>query len=183
MAAFLVVFILVDRLSGPRDEDGQPPVAAETTVAPTTAAPTTTTLPAPTTTVAPTTTAASTAAPTTTRRPAPATTRAPRRPTRTTEPPLKSAQGVTVQILNGTGALRAARDFKPEVRAAGYKIVNSGNAVGSFPTSTVYYTPGHRADALSFKRRFPAFKEVGPAPGNLSRKVALHVIVGQNFDP
>jgi hypothetical protein len=182
LAAFLLVFILVDRLSGPRDPDGAPPVAVETTAAPgATSAPTTTR--APTTTAAPTTSKAptTTAAPTTTRRAT--TTTAPRRPTRTTEPPLRSAAGVTVQILNGTGELRAARDFKPAVRAEGYRIVNSGNAVGDFPVSTVYYTPGHRADALSFRRRFPAFRNVGPAPGNLSSRVALHVIVGANFDP
>ena len=155
---------------------GRPaPVAAETTVAPTNAAPTTTTLPAPTTTVAPTTTAA----PTTTRRPAPATTRAPRRPTRTTQPPRSPPRAS--RSRSSTAPARCAPPATSSPPSGPLATRSSTAATRSaLPTSTVYYTPGHRADALSFKRRFPAFTEVGPAPGNLSRKVALHVIVGQN---
>jgi hypothetical protein len=90
---------------------------------------------------------------------------------------------VTIQILNGTGELRQARDFKPRVRAAGYRIVNTGNTAVFYPVSTVYYTDDNRDDALSFRRRFPAFREVAKAPPNLSSKVALHAIIGANFDP
>jgi hypothetical protein len=171
LAVFLALFILVDRLSGPRQPGRPPQAASATTAAParptTTAAPTTT---VPTTTMAPaTTTTATTVAPTTT--------------TAAAQAPLKSAQGVTVQILNGTGELRVARDFKPRVRAAGYRIVNTANAVGDFPVSTVYYTDGNRDDALSFRRRFPAFSKLAPAPANLSSQVELHVIIGANFHP
>jgi cytoskeletal protein RodZ len=172
LAVFLVLFLLVDRLSGPR-EAGQPPQAgsATTKASPeSTTAPTATTA-APTTTRAPTTTAApTTSAPPTTKAPATAT-------------PLEPAAGVTVQILNGTGELRLARDFKPKVRAAGYRIVNTGNSAVFYPVSTVYYTDDNRDDALSFRRRFPAFRNVARAPPNLSSTVELHVIIGGNFEP
>jgi hypothetical protein len=171
LAVFLVLFLLVDRLSGPR-EAGQPPQAGSAT---TKASPESTTAPTATT-AAPTTRApTTTAAPTTS---APPTTKAP-----VTATPLKPAAGVTVQILNGTGELRLARDFKPEVRAAGYRIVNTGNSAVFYPVSTVYYTDDNRDDALSFRRRFPAFRNVARAPPNLSSQVELHVIIGGNFEP
>jgi LytR cell envelope-related transcriptional attenuator len=171
---FLALFFLVDRLSGPRDAASPPRAGTATTKAPpaSTAAATTTTAP-PTTTTARTTTTTTTRAPSAT-----STTRAPAGAT-----PLKSAEGVTVQILNGTGELRLARDFKPAVRAAGYRIVNTGNSAVFYEMSTVYYTDDNRDDALSFRRRFPAFSTVARAPANLSSSVELHVIIGANFEP
>jgi hypothetical protein len=168
-AVFLVLFLLFDRLSRPdRPQTAASPTSRAATQ--TTTSPTTTTA-RPTTTVRPTTT---TAGPTTTRRP---------QPTGTTRAPLKSGEGVTIQILNGTGELRLARDFKPLVRRHGYRIVNSGNTGPNYPTSTVYYTGGNRDDALAFQRRFPAFRIVEPAPSNLSRSVELHAIIGANYTP
>jgi len=165
-AVFLALFLLFDRLSRP---DGP-----QTSASPTTAPGATSTTTAPTrTTGRPTTTTA----PPTTR-----TTRPPQT-TRTTQPPLKSGQGVTLQILNGTGELRLARDFKPLVRRYGYKIVNTGNTGANYPVSTVYYTDANRDDALAFQRRFPAFKIVQQAPANLSRDVELHAIIGANYTP
>jgi LytR cell envelope-related transcriptional attenuator len=176
LAGFLALFLLVDRLSGPGGADRPPQAGSATTrgPAPSTAAPTTTTRAAPTTTRP---------APTTTTRATP-TTRAPS----TTAPsvratPLKPADGVTVQILNGTGGLRLARNFKSAVRAEGYRIVNTGNAAVHYPVSTVYYTDDNLDDALSFRRRFPDFRRVARAPANLSSTVELHVIIGANFDP
>jgi LytR cell envelope-related transcriptional attenuator len=127
-----------------------------TTAPPTTSAPTTTTR-APTTTAAPTTT-----------RPVPETTRNP-------------LAGVTVQVLNGVFVTGLARRVAARVSAAGYEVVAANNAVGSYPVSRIYYTGGHRADAEAFRRRFPAFQQIQPAPANLSPEVALHVVVGKNY--
>jgi len=68
-----------------------------------------------------------------------------------------------------------------QVRTAGYDVVAAKTALGSYSVSRVYYTGGHRADAEAFKERFPAFAVVEPAPANLSRRVALHVVIGKDY--
>ena len=164
LVAFLAVFTIVDRMSAPdggRRTAAAPPGSA-TRQPDTTPAPTTTTA-APTTTTRATTT--STAPPTT---------------KRTTEPTLRPAAGVTVQVLNGVWVTGLARRVAAQVRTAGYDVVAAKTALGSYSVSRVYYTGGHRADAEAFKDRFPAFAVVEPAPANLSRRVALHVVIGKD---
>ncbi len=160
--AFLAVFTVVDRMSGPdgtRRTAAAPPAAARQ---PTTTRAATTTTVAPTTTRAPTTTA-------------PPTTR------RTTEPTLRPAGGVTVQVLNGVWVAGLARRVAAQVRTAGYDVVAANTALGNYRSSRVYYTAGHRADAEAFRDRFPAFSLVEPAPPNLSDRVALHVVIGKDY--
>ena len=164
LVAFLAVFTIVDRMSAPdgtRRTAAAPP--ASTAQQPDTSAAVTTTTAAPTTT---------TRAPTTT---APPTTR------RATEPTLRPAAGVTVQVLNGVWVTGLARRVAGQVRTAGYDVVAAKTALGSYSVSRVYYTGGHRADAEAFKDRFPAFSVVEPAPANLSRRVALHVVIGKDY--
>jgi hypothetical protein len=164
LVAFLAVFTVVDRLSvtgnGGTRTAAAPPAAQEpdtsAAATTTTAAPATTTR-APTTTVAPTTTRGTT---TTTVRP---------------------ASGVTVQVLNGVWVTGLAHRVAGQVEAAGYNVVAAKTALGSYSVSRVYYTGGHRADAEAFKDRFPAFSVVEPAPANLSRRVALHVVIGKDY--
>ena len=164
LLAFLAVFTVVDRMSAPdgtRRTGAAPPAAAgqpDTRAA------------APTTTAAPATT---TRATTTT---APATTT-----TKATEPTLRAATGVSVQVLNGVWVTGLAHRVAAQVRGAGYDVVAAKTALGSYSVSRVYYTGGHRADAEAFKDRFPAFAVVEPAPPNLSRRVALHVVIGKDY--
>jgi hypothetical protein len=164
LLAFLAVFTIVDRMSAP---DG-----TRRTVA----APPATAAPEPDTRAAPTPT---TAAPTTTRR-APTTT-APPTTTRATEPTLRPAGGVTVQVLNGVWVTGLAHRVAAQVRTAGYDVVAAKTALGNYSVSRIYYTGGHRADAEAFRERFPAFAVVEPAPANLSRRVALHVVIGKDY--
>ena len=165
LVAFLAVFTIVDRMSAP---DGGRRTAA---------APPGSATRQPDTTPAPTTT---TAAPTTTKR-ATTTSTAPPTTKRTTEPTLRPAAGVTVQVLNGVWVTGLARRVAAQVRTAGYDVVAAKTALGSYSVSRIYYTGGHRADAEAFKDRFPAFAVVEPAPANLSRRVALHVVIGRNY--
>jgi hypothetical protein len=161
LVAFLAVFTIVDRMSAPdgtRRTAAAPPASA----APDTRAAARTTTAAPTTTRAPTTTAPSTT----------------RRPTGSTRRP---AGGVTVQVLNGVWVAGLAHRVASQVGAAGYDVVAANTALGSFSSSRVYYTPGHRADAEAFRDRFPAFSRVEPAPANLSDRVALHVVIGKDY--
>ena len=164
LLAFLAVFTIVDRMSAPdggRRTAAAPPGAV--TLEPDTSAAATTTTTPPTTTTRPTTT---TAPPTT---------------KRATEPTLRPAGGVTVQVLNGVWVTGLAHRVASQVRTAGYDVVAAKTALGSYSVSRVYYTGGHRADAEAFKERFPAFAVVEPAPANLSRRVALHVVIGKDY--
>jgi hypothetical protein len=163
LAAFLVLFVLVDRLSGPGRADRG--TASGTTESRTTA---------------------STRAPTSARAPTTATTRPPTTagPTTTTPPSgstLRPTKGVTVQVLNGVFVPGLANRVASRVRAAGYQVVAANTALGNYPVSRVYYTAGHKADAQAFRERFPAFRMVAPAPSNLSRQVDLHAVIGQNY--
>jgi LytR cell envelope-related transcriptional attenuator len=163
LASFLILFVLVDRLSGPeRADQGAASGTTESrtttasTRAPTSAAGTSTTTTRPPTTRAPTTTAP---------------------PSSST---LRPSKGVTVQVLNGAYVAGLANRVAGRVRAAGYQVVAANTALVT-PVSRVYYTAGHRADAEAFRRRFPAFQVIAPAPANLSRQVDLHVVIGQDY--
>jgi hypothetical protein len=163
LVAFLAVFTIVDRMSA--SDSGRR----------TAAAPPGSVTEQPDTSVAATTT---TAPPTTTTQ---ATTTAPPTTKRATEPTLRPAAGVTVQVLNGVWVTGLAHRVAGQVRTAGYDVVAAKTALGSYSVSRVYYTGGHRADAEAFKDRFPAFAVVEPAPANLSRRVALHVVIGKDY--
>jgi LytR cell envelope-related transcriptional attenuator len=169
LLAFLAVFTIVDRLSTP---DGTRRTAAapasSTAPEPDTSATPTPTSTAPTTTRAPTTTTTTTTVPPTTT-------------TRATEPTLRPAGGVTVQVLNGVWVTGLAHRVAAEVRTAGYDVVAARTALGNYSVSRIYYTGGHRRDAEAFRDRFPAFTVIEPAPANLSRRVALHVVIGKDY--
>jgi len=163
LVAFLAVFTVVDRMSAPgggRRTAAAPPASAAPQ--PDTSAAATTTTAAPTTTRAPTTTA-------------PPSTRA------TTESTLRPASGVTVQVLNGVWVTGLAHRVAAQVRTAGYDVVAARTALGNYSASRIYYTGAHRADAEAFRDRFPAFRVIEPAPANLSRQVALHVVIGKDY--
>ena len=163
LLAFLAVFTVVDRMSAPdgtRRTGAAPPAAARQ---PDTSAAATTTTAAPTTT----TRATTTTPPTTTKK--------------ATEPTLRPAAGVSVQVLNGVWVTGLAHRVAAQVRGAGYDVVAAKTALGSYSVSRVYYTGAHRADAEAFRKRFPAFSVVEPAPANLSRRVALHVVIGKDY--
>jgi LytR cell envelope-related transcriptional attenuator len=160
--AFLAIFTVVDRMSAPgaRRTAAAPPASVQ----PDTSAAATTTTRAPTAT----TRATTTASPTTRKR----------QPTGTT---LRPAAGVSVQVLNGVWVAGLAHRVAVQVRGAGYQVVAAKTALGSYMVSRIYYTAGHRADAEAFRDRFPAFSVIEPAPANLDRRVALHVVIGKDY--
>jgi hypothetical protein len=160
LASFLVLFLLVDRLSGPERADQG--TASGTTESRTTAS---TRAPTSATGTSATTRPPTTGAPTTTT------------PSGST---LRPSKGVTVQVLNGAYVAGLANRVASRVRAAGYDVVAANTAFVT-PVSRVYYTSGHRADAEAFRERFPDFRVVAPAPSNLSRQVDLHAVIGQNY--
>jgi LytR cell envelope-related transcriptional attenuator len=162
LASFLVLFVLVDRLSEPeRADQGTASGTTESRPTASTRAPTSATG------TSATTLPPATAAPTTTTAPTGST--------------LRPTKGVTVQVLNGAYVAGLANRVASRVRAAGYEVVAANTALGNYPVSRVYYTSGHRADAEAFRERFPDFRVVAPAPSNLSRQVDLHAVIGQNY--
>jgi hypothetical protein len=167
LVGFLLLFTLVDRLSGPDRPARGTASGATATTASTTKRPTTTAAAPTTTTSRPTTSRPTTSGPTTTR---PA-----------TESTLRPASGVSVQVLNGVFVTGLAHRVATRVRAAGYDVIAANTAFGNYSVSRIYYTGGHRADAEAFRDRFPDFQQIEPAPANLSREVALHVVIGKNY--
>ena len=83
--------------------------------------------------------------------------------------------------FNGVWVTGLAHRVAGQVRTAGYDVVAAKTALGNYSVSRVYYTGGHLADAEAFRKRFPAFAVVEPAPANLSRRVALHVVIGKDY--
>jgi LytR cell envelope-related transcriptional attenuator len=163
LVAFLALFWGVDRYLG-AGTPARPPAAVSAPV--TTAAPRATTTSTTTTTAATTTT----------------------KPPSGTEPAatgtsLSPVHDVTVQVLNGSGSAGAATNVAARLRRAGYDVVATQLALGEFPVSRLYYSEGHLADALGLQRRFPAFKQVEPAPKRLSREVDVHAVVGRDYRP
>jgi hypothetical protein len=172
LVVFLALFVALDRLSGQRPPG---PVAASGSSGP--AASKTSRPAAPATSRAP----ASSAAPTTA---APTSTAGGSAPTGATGTTLRSAKGVTVQVLNAVFVPGLAHRVADRIGRAGYRVVATNTALGSYTVSRVYYTDGHKADAEAFRARFPAFKTILPASqaqARLDREVALHVIIGQNY--
>jgi LytR cell envelope-related transcriptional attenuator len=162
LAAFLALFLAVDRIGGGRPAGGGPLARAGDTTAPPSTAPasttTTTTTTAPPTTRAPTTSVPGTSVST-----------------------LRPSKGVTVQVLNGVFVTGLAHRVADRLRAAGYQVVATNTALGNYRVSRIYYTEGHQADAVALRARFPVFQQIAPAPANLSRRVDLHVVVGKNY--
>jgi LytR cell envelope-related transcriptional attenuator len=174
LGVFLALFIAVDRMSAQRSDRtsvaggttrGSPPTTPPT--APSTTRPLTTSTGRPTTTAPPTT------ARTTTSKPAAA-----------TSSTLRPAKGVTVQVLNAVFVAGLAHRVAGIISDAGYDVVAANTALGHYRVSRIYYTDGHKADAEAFQRRFPAFEQAFPADqaqARLSREVALHVVIGDNY--
>jgi hypothetical protein len=69
-------------------------------------------------------------------------------PTRTSGTP--SRESFTVTVLNGTTVLNLARSVSDRISAKGYKVIKVDNAPEQGrAATTISYTPGHRADALT----------------------------------
>ena len=174
LLVFLALFVAMDRWSGQRSSGSGTAAGGSRPAAPTTSATASTV--APTTSNAPASSAPTTGLPTT----GPTTSR----PPGATSTTLRSPKGVTVQVLNAVFVPGLAHRVADRISAAGYDVVAANTALGTYTVSRIYYTDGHKADAEAFRARFPAFKTILPASeaqARLDREVALHVIIGENY--
>lgn len=167
LVVFLALFIVVDRMSAQRFD--RTSVAGGGPTSPSTTPPTTR-LPS------------STRPPATAPPPTPTTSTS--EPAAATGSTLRPSKGVTVQVLNAVFVPGLAHQVAGMIGDAGYEVVAANTALGSYKVSRIYYTDGHKADADAFQKRFPAFEQSFPASqaqAHLSREIALHVIIGDNY--
>ena len=80
--------------------------------------------------------------------------------------PAPSPAGVTVAVLNGTGAYNQAARTGTALAALGYSVVGAADTthVGTPAETTVYYAPGHHADAIGLAARLSGLVAVGALP-------------------
>jgi hypothetical protein len=100
--------------------------------------------------------------------------------------PAPTVEPVTVQVLNGQSEQWKQSDWRRltvQLENSGYYVVATQEALDIYWISTVYYTKGHQADAEAFRAHFPIFRDIEPAPANLSSRIDLHVVLGSDFRP
>lgn len=93
-----------------------------------------------------------------------------------------SADGVTVQVLDGAGDPAVADAVADALAEAGYEIVAVNTASRAYEATTVFYTDGHESDARALVEGDERFVEAAPNP-NLAETVDLHVVAGTDWAP
>lgn len=98
--------------------------------------------------------------------------------TEPTPPPAIDPGTIRLQVLDGykIDGGRAAGQVATLLSEAGYVIIARNDAL-SYEITTVLFNPGHEAAAEQVARDLGG-AEVREQPGNLSRSVDLHVVVG-----
>lgn len=87
---------------------------------------------------------------------------------------------ISLQILDaaGDGGTRASHAGEV-LRADGYRVVAEGQAVRGYERTTVFFSQGHEEAARQIADDH-GYAVVEPNPGNLSRSVNVHVVVGED---
>lgn len=97
-----------------------------------------------------------------------------------TAPMVDPAQ-ISVQVLDAAGDQGGrTRAAIKQLRADGYNVAATNKAYRVYARSTVFYTPGHEAEARQLAATYPWLTRVDKAPGNLSTKVYVHVVIGKD---
>ncbi|HEU4480829.1 MAG TPA: LytR C-terminal domain-containing protein, partial [Actinomycetota bacterium] len=106
-----------------------------------------------------------------------------RSPDPTTTPRPKSkliTEGITVQVLNGTGDPDADDRMASRLADLGFEVLAVDGSSKAYAQTTVFWSYAEAQKAgEALARRFGW--SVGPKPSNLSTTVALHVVVGDDF--
>jgi hypothetical protein len=85
-----------------------------------------------------------------------------------------------VSILNGTGRSGLASRTRPQIAAAGYRVLRVGNHA-NLAKSTIFYSSGYAAEAAALQQRFPAFTLVAPNDGTIPSGVAVTLVLGADY--
>ena len=88
-------------------------------------------------------------------------------------------EGVSVQILNGSGTAGAENTMQTRLEGLGFEVVAVGQASKAYPETTVFWSfEESRRAARALAARFGWVAQ--PKPENLSATVDVHVVVGQD---
>jgi len=89
-------------------------------------------------------------------------------------------EGITIQVLNGTGSELAGADMSDELSGLGFEVVVVNSASKAYPSTTVFWSSdASREAAEALAGRFDWVAE--PKPANLADSVSLHVVVGDDY--
>jgi hypothetical protein len=69
---------------------------------------------------------------------------------------------------------------RPQIAAAGYKVVRVGNASNT-AKSTIFYAAGYAAEAQALQERFPAFTVIKLADASIAGGVNLTLVLGADY--
>lgn len=93
---------------------------------------------------------------------------------------LTPVAATTLRILNGTDRAGLARQMAARAKAEGYPDAAVGNTENT-AVSTVFYRRDGEEEAEEFRRRFPEFTEIAPAPSSFGTDVMLTVVIGADY--
>jgi hypothetical protein len=89
-------------------------------------------------------------------------------------------EGITIQVLNGTGSALAGTDMSDELSGLGFEVVVVNEASKAYELTTVFWSSeAAREAAEALAGRFGWVAE--PKPANLTDSVSLHVVVGADY--
>jgi hypothetical protein len=100
--------------------------------------------------------------------------------TRTPDPAQELiTEGISVQVLNGSGAAGAEDEMSTRLQGLGFEVVAVAPSSAAYPETTVFWSfdESKRAANLLAKRFGWLAK---PKPDNLSATVDVHVVVGED---
>jgi hypothetical protein len=87
---------------------------------------------------------------------------------------------ITIQVLNGTGDAAVDDAMANQLTELGFEVVAIQGSSKAYDLTTVFWSYAESQEAAErLAERFGW--QVGPKPGNLSRTVAVHVVVGFDY--
>jgi hypothetical protein len=100
-------------------------------------------------------------------------------PTASATPTILTPARVTVAVLNGTNRSGLAQRTADRIKEAGYPVVTVGNNSAPEETSTIFYRPDAREEAVAFQKRFPEFTALKEST-QLGNSI-LRAVIGADF--
>jgi hypothetical protein len=96
-------------------------------------------------------------------------------------PTARAPKDITVNVLNGTGRSGLAKRVAGTLTDDGYNVKTIGNAPQLQSATTVYYRPGHQAEARALLRQHPDLGKIAPATSSTPTNAFITVILGNDY--
>lgn len=88
---------------------------------------------------------------------------------------------LAVQVLVGTEDIEQVNDAVAALEDLGYDIVDREPSTRLFEETTIFYSPGHRADAEALRDADARFTIIEPAIDGLDQAIPLHIVIGADW--